>query len=149
MGTRHVSMAVVAVVVMCLALLGIYMAYRMGYINIGAMVYNNNGYSNSTVNSTGGTTSENFAVNISHVSSVAGKYFNGFVDAIKSFVSGIARNIVLGSRMDIVIQGFVYAVVFFLIGKLANMLAILIKIFMYSLSAFCVVVAVLALLGVV
>jgi hypothetical protein len=76
--------------------------------------------------------------------------FNGLVDAFRGFLSSITSRIKDSpTRLDIVVNSVVYAVIFFILGKLASLLVNIFKWIMYILAVFCIAVAILVMIGVV
>jgi hypothetical protein len=76
--------------------------------------------------------------------------FNGLVDAFRGFLSSITSRIKESPmRLDVVVNAVVYAVIFFILGKLASLLVNIFKWFMYILAIFCIAVAILVMLGAV
>jgi hypothetical protein len=76
--------------------------------------------------------------------------FNGLVDAFRGFLGSITSRIKESpTRLDVVVNAVVYAVIFFILGKLASLLVNIFKWIMYILSIFCIAVAILVMLGAV
>lgn len=76
--------------------------------------------------------------------------FNGLVDAFRGFLSSITSRIKESpTRLDIVVNATVYAVIFFILGKLASLLVNIFKWIMYILAIFCIAVAILVMIGAV
>jgi hypothetical protein len=76
--------------------------------------------------------------------------FNGLVDAFRSFLSSITSRIKESpTRLDVVVNAAVYAVIFFILGKLASLLVNIFKWIMYILAIFCIAVAILVMIGAV
>jgi hypothetical protein len=74
--------------------------------------------------------------------------FNGLVDAFRSFLSSITSRIKESpTRLDVVVNAVVYAVIFFILGKLASLLVNIFKWIMYILAIFCIAVAILVMIG--
>ncbi|MCC6057559.1 MAG: hypothetical protein LM568_01395 [Desulfurococcaceae archaeon] len=76
--------------------------------------------------------------------------FNGLVDAFRGFLGSITSRIKESpTRLDVVVNAVVYAVIFFILGKLASLLVNIFKWIMYILALFCIAVAILVMLGAV
>lgn len=131
---------------------GVYIAYRLGYIRLslaGSVVVGNS----TSVSDTGSSSSNSSsavvdAVNNSFMSRL-NTTFSGFVEAFRGFVSGIARNITTGNRLDVIINASVYAIIFIVVGMLAEMLVKVVKFICYGLAAISIIVALLALFGII
>lgn len=131
---------------------GVYIAYRLGYIRLslaGSVVVGNS----TSVSDTGSSSSNSSsavvdAVNNSFMSRL-NTTFSGFVEAFRGFVSGIARNITTGNRLDVIINASVYAIIFIVVGILAEMLVKVVKFICYGLAAISIIVALLALFGII
>lgn len=131
----------------------LYAMYRLGYLNLAALATATTATSSSsdTASSTSGGSSNSgsssgssiFNATISNIENT----FGGFVNYFREFVSNIARNIASGGRLDIIVNASVYAIIFIVVGLLAEMLVKIIKYVCFGLAAVSIVVAVLALLG--
>jgi hypothetical protein len=76
--------------------------------------------------------------------------FDGLVDAFRGFLGSITSRIKESpTRLDVVVNAVVYAVIFFILGKLASLLVNIFKWIMYILSIFCIAVAILVMIGAV
>jgi hypothetical protein len=132
---------------------------RLGLTIIGSSLGNSTGTATSntsiytsTVTSTAttSTVSNNVLYSWFTNRSKAVDIFNGLVDAFRSFLSSITSKIKESpTSLDIVVNATVYAVIFFILGKLASLLVNIFKWIMYILAIFCIAVAILVMLGVV
>lgn len=131
---------------------GVYIAYRLGYIRLslaGSVVVGNS----TSVSDTGSSSSNSSSAVVDAVNNIfmsrLNTTFSGFVEAFRGFVSGIARNITTGNRLDVIINASVYAIIFIVVGILAEMLVKVVKFICYGLAAISIIVALLALFGII
>lgn len=131
---------------------GVYIAYRLGYIRLslaGSVVVGNS----TSVSDTGSSSSNSSSAVVDAVNNIfmsrLNTTFSGFVEAFRGFVSGIARNITTGNRLDVIINASVYAIIFIVVGMLAEMLVKVVKFICYGLAAISIIVALLALFGII
>lgn len=131
---------------------GVYIAYRLGYIRLslaGSVVVGNS----TSVSDTGSSSSNSSSTVVDAVNNSfmprLNTTFSGFVEAFRGFVSGIARNITTGNRLDVIINASVYAIIFIVVGILAEMLVKVVKFICYGLAAISIIVALLALFGII
>lgn len=131
---------------------GVYIAYRLGYIRLslaGSVVVGNS----TSVSDTGSSSSNSSSAVVDAVNNSfmprLNTTFSGFVEAFRGFVSGIARNITTGNRLDVIINASVYAIIFIVVGILAEMLVKVVKFVCYGLAAISIIVALLALFGII
>ncbi|MCW4002668.1 MAG: hypothetical protein NWE95_01975 [Candidatus Bathyarchaeota archaeon] len=131
---------------------GVYIAYRLGYIRLslaGSVVVGNS----TSVSDTGSSSSNSSSAVVDAVNNSfmprLNTTFSGFVEAFRGFVSGIARNITTGNRLDVIINASVYAIIFIVVGILAEMLVKVVKFICYGLAAISIIVALLALFGII
>jgi len=110
--------------------------------------YNSSSVALNTSNKNSNSNSSISIVISNNLVEPAKNVFTGFVNGLKDFLSYVANNIASSTtRMDLLIRATVYSIVFFLLGKFANMIATIVKWFFYGLAIFSIVVALVALLG--
>jgi hypothetical protein len=148
-----------AILALSLVLIGVAVSVfvlgpRLGLTILGSSIGNSTGVSTSnasTYTTTVTTVSSGNALYSWFTNrSKAVDIFNGLVDAFRGFLSSITSRIKESpTRLDVVVNAVVYAVIFFILGKLASLLVNIFKWIMYILAMFCIAVAILVMIGAV